>query len=361
MLASHKRSSGTLLVATALLIFISLIPSSMASAQAGSAELRPMTFMDAQIMKRAGSWTPRPDGALMLYTVSIPDWKEASSQSDIHLVSIREGVTSDRRLTFTEEDSESSPTWAPDGVSFVFSSSRDASGGDRGSQLYLMRIDGGEAQKITEAKDGVSGFDFSPDGRWLLYRSGPSGQEQLYRLPVEDLADGEPVQITDGEAGVDQWEWSPDSGIIYFTRPDSFDEAEKERREKGFTVDIKNMVTPLSNLWRVGVDGGEASQLTHDPDVSVEGFVLSDDGAWIGYTGGSAKRYERNITGAGLYADLFLLETATGQIERLTEQLRGRRGRTHLFSGFQMDRLRCPRRHDPLHHDGHEGLHPGGE
>jgi len=171
-----------------------------------------------------------------------------------------------------------------------------------------MRIDGGEAQKITDAEDGVSGFDFSPDEMWLVYRSGPSGQAQLYRLPAGELANAEPVQLTDGEAGIDQWEWAPDSRSIYLTRADSFDEVEKERREKGFTVDIKNMVTPLSNLWAVGVDGGDAEQLTNDPEVSINGFVLSDDGGWIGITGGSAERYERNITGSRLYADLLLLD-----------------------------------------------------
>jgi dipeptidyl aminopeptidase/acylaminoacyl peptidase len=51
----------------------------------------------------------------------------------------------------------------------------------------------------------------------------------------------------------------------------------------------------------------------------VDRFEISDDGAWIGFNGGSADRYERNITGAGLYRDLFLLETATGDVERLTE------------------------------------------
>jgi len=295
-----------------------LLPLTGAVGQEG-AGLRPMTFMDVQLMKRAGSWTPRADGELMLYTLSTPNWEEANSQTDIHLVSVREGVPSDRRLTFTEDASESSPAWTPDGDAFVFSSSRDAGAGSRGSQLYLMRIDGGEARKFTDAGDGVSGFQFSPDGAWLVYRSGPSGQEQLYRLPAADLVGGEPQSLTDGEAGVSQWDWAPDGRTIYFVRPDSFDEADKERREKGFTVDIKNMVTPLANLWRVGVDGGDATQLTSDPDVSVEGFVLSKDGKWVGFSGGSAKRYERNITGAGLYSDLFLLETATGEIERLTD------------------------------------------
>jgi dipeptidyl aminopeptidase/acylaminoacyl peptidase len=278
-----------------------------------------MTFMDVQLMKSAGSWAPSPDGEWMLYTVTTPNWEEADRQSDIHLVSMREGVPSNRQLTFTDDDSESSPTWVPDGGSFLFSSNRDAGGGSPGSQLYLMRIDGGEARKITDVEDGVSDFDFSPDGMWLVYRSGPSGQAELFRLPAGELADADPLQLTDSEAGIEEWEWSPDSQSIYFTRADSFDEAEKERRGKGFTVDVKNMVTPLSNLWAVGFEGGDAEQITNDPEVSVGGLVLSHDGKWIGITGGSTKRYERNITGSRLYADLFLLETATGHIERLTD------------------------------------------
>jgi dipeptidyl aminopeptidase/acylaminoacyl peptidase len=156
-----------------------------------------------------------------------------------------------------------------------------------------------------------------------VYRSGPAGQQQLHQLPVDGIvdpnADPEAKKITDGDAGIEQWEWAPDSRSIYFVRPDEFDEANKERTEEGFTVDIKNMVTPLSNLWVLELGADEPRQVTDDPDISVEGFTLSDDGAWIGFTGGSAKRYERNITGARLYADLFLMETATGHIERLTD------------------------------------------
>jgi hypothetical protein len=49
--------------------------------------LRPMTFLDAQLLARPGSWTPSPDGAWMLYTVDTVDWKEGERHSDIHLVS----------------------------------------------------------------------------------------------------------------------------------------------------------------------------------------------------------------------------------------------------------------------------------
>ena len=280
-----------------------------------AAQERPFTFMDVQEMKRAGSWTPSPDGAWMLYTVTTPDWEAAESQTDIHLVSLSEGVPSDRRLTYTEDKDERSPTWAPDGSFFLFASNRD---GDD-TQLYMMRHDGGEARKITDADDGVSGFAFSPDGSWLVYRSGENGREQLYRLPADDLAEAEPEQLTNGEAGVDQWDFSPHGSRIYFARPDSFDEDEVKRREEGFTVDVRNAVTPLSSLWSVEVETAEEQRETDDASYSVNNFTLSDDGRWIGITGGSTKRYERNITAQRLYADLYLMEVATGGIERLTD------------------------------------------
>ena len=297
-------------------------------------DLTPMTFMDVQRMARGGSWTPSPDGEWMLHTITTPDWAEAESQSDIHLVSMSGGVASSRQMTFTDRKNETAPAWARNGSFFVFASDRDsgsarASDSRRGpgyaekedalDQLYLMRPDGGEAQRITDAEYGVSDFAFSDDGSWFVYRSGKSGQEQLYRLPVGDILDAEPEQLTQENAGVERWEWAPDSRRIYFARPDSRDEDDERRLEEGFSVDVKNMVTSLSNLWSVELAPRDTRQLTNDAVVSVGAFDVSDDGRWITYSGGSAERYERNITGARLYTDQYLLETATGSIERLTE------------------------------------------
>src|SRR5690606_10812934 len=55
---------------------------------------RPMTFMDVQEMRRAGSTDVSPDGRWMLYTVSFPDWEDANRQSDAFLVSTRDGLPS---------------------------------------------------------------------------------------------------------------------------------------------------------------------------------------------------------------------------------------------------------------------------
>ncbi|MBT8334963.1 MAG: PD40 domain-containing protein, partial [Gemmatimonadetes bacterium] len=287
-----------------------------------------MTFLDVQELNRPGSWTPSPGGDWMLYTINDPDWREDRSQTDLYLVSTSEGLPSTRRLTFTDAADEGRPAWAPGGDWFVFASDRDDGAEGSGDQLYMMRIDGGEARRITDAAEGVRDFDFSPDGTWLVFRSGDSGMEQLHALDVSALeyalqsgttVEAEADALTDEPAGIDNWEFSPDGARVYFNRADRFLDDEKKRLELGFTVDIRNPVTPMSNLHVLDLGSGNAEALTSDPSVSVDNFVVSPDGAWVAFQGGSAERYERNITATGLYRDVFLMEVATGTIERLTD------------------------------------------
>lgn len=288
-------------------------------AATAAAQQRPMTWMDSQEFARPGSWTPSPDGKWMLYTITTPNWEDAESYSDIHLVSLQRGASSSRQLTFTEKKNESSPGWAPDGSWFVFSSDRDAAGSGRQRQLYMMRPDGGEARKFTDAKDGVGDFSFSPDGQWLAFLAGKSGEQQLWRLPVAGIPGATAEQVTKNMAGVNSWDWAPDSRGIYFTRDDTVFTDNQTRREKKFTVDIKNDVTPLSSLWSVDVDSKAERRLASNPAYSVSNFTVSPDGKWVGFSGSSSERYERNITEERMYADQYLLEVATGQIERLTD------------------------------------------
>ena len=140
--------------------------------------------------------TPSPDGKWLLYTLSTPDWKEARRQTDLYLVSLQQGVASTRQLTFSKEKNETSPRWARDGSFFLFLSNREApeTAASR-NQLYQMRPDGGEARRLTDAKEGVADFSLSRDGRWVVYRSGKADEEQLYRLPVAGIetATAEPI------------------------------------------------------------------------------------------------------------------------------------------------------------------------
>jgi len=286
--------------------------------------LRPMTFLDMQHVRSWGSPTVHPEGRYLLHTVTTPIWDDARSQTDIYLVPLNTGVADARRLTFTEDRNETQPTWSPDGSFFIFLSNRDAPANAQGrSQLYRMRTDGGEAQRITDAAQGVNSFAFSPDGQWLVFRSGSSGEEQLFRLPAD--LDGSLALPSKGEAitrhpaGVRSWEFMPGGGDILFIAPEALDADNRRRRERGFTVNIQNEITPLHALWSVPVAGGEARAMANDPSFSVERFTISADGRWVAFVGESSNRYRRNITESGLNADLYLLNAGSGAIERLTE------------------------------------------
>jgi dipeptidyl aminopeptidase/acylaminoacyl peptidase len=294
---------------------VTLLASPLAAQQAQ----RPMDFLDVQHMRQVGNEAPSPDGQWLLYTLSTHDWKEARRQTDIYIVSTARGVPSTKQLTFTKDKNESQPRWSRDGQFFVFASNREAPTTASGrNQLYVMRPDGGEARRITDAAEGVSTFAFDAAGKWLVYRSGKADEEQLYALPVAGIDSAKPTQLTRQATGVGLWRWAPDGRRIYFVTADTLDKDEKLRMEKRFNVSIRNMERPRSSLWYVDVDARRTQRLTRDTNIVVGNFSISPDSKWVGFTGTSADRYERNITEQGINADQFLLEVATGQIERLT-------------------------------------------
>jgi dipeptidyl aminopeptidase/acylaminoacyl peptidase len=296
---------------------LSFVAAASAAGQDGAK--RPMTFLDMQQMRQVSSPTPSPDGRLLLYTQSVMDWKEGKRQTDLYVVSIQQGASSTKQMTFTGEKNESSPAWCRDSSCFAFLSNREATeSASNRNQLYLMRPDGGEAQRVTNEKEGVTDFAFSRDGRWLAYRAGKSGEEQLYRLPVKGIESAMAEKLTTHRTGVGRWQWSPDSSGIYFISPNEIDPDDRLRREKKFTVNIRNPDTPPSSLWALDVGTRKTKRFTEDSSYSVADVTISKDGKWIGFRGLSPERYKRNITAEDLYADLYLLDTSSGKVERLT-------------------------------------------
>lgn len=268
-----------LLLSLALAAILAAPPIDAQATRAAATPVRPMTFLDVQHMRQIGSPTPSPDGRWLLYTLSTPDWKEAKRQTDIYLVSMTQGTASTKQMTFTKDKNEASPQWARDGSFFVFASNRDAPTTSASqNQLYVMRANGGEARRITDAKEGVSTFAFSRDGKWLAYRSGKAGEEQLHRLSVVGIDSAQPEQLTRQPTGVGLWQWAPDSRRIYFITADTIDIDEKLRTEKKFTVNVRNMETPLSSLWAIDLEPRKTTRLTRDTTITVAGFDISKDG-----------------------------------------------------------------------------------
>jgi len=281
---------------------------------------RPLTFMDIQEIRQAGPPAISPDGKWGLYTLSVPDWKAAKRFTDIYLVSLERGFEATRQMTFTKDKNETAPRWSQDGKFFVFASDREApSNSATQNQLYMMRPDGGEARKLTEAKDGTGAFAFSKDGKWLAFSAGKEDNQQIWVLPVAEIETAQPTQLTKHSTPITSWQFAPDSRHIYFISPDSADKDNKDRVEQKFTVKIRNEETPLAHLWAFSLDTKQETRLTASQDYTVSDVTISKDAQWIGFRGTPKNRYQRTVTEANDYADLYLLEAATGKIERLTD------------------------------------------
>ncbi len=289
------------------------------AAYAAEGPRRPMTFMDVMSMRSVGSPAVSPDGRWMLYTLTSRDWKAGKSFTDIMLVSLERGVVSMRQMTYTKDKNETSPQWSRDSKSFAFLSDRDAPEGKSVNQVYLMHPDGGEAQKISDNKDGVASFAFSKDGKMFAFAAGKEDERQLWIVLVSDLGTAQPQQLTKRKAPIRQWQFSPDGKRIYFISPDSIDGADRLRKEKKFDVKIRNEDPPRTQLYAIDLDTRHETRITADTSAAVTDFTISYDSKWIGFHAIPDNRYFRTITESSDYADLYLLEVSAGKIERLTD------------------------------------------
>src|ERR1044072_6698056 len=120
-----------------------------------------------------------PDGKQIAYVVTKVDRAQNRRNSAIWMAKTEGGHAPWQFPTGLQ--SASAPRWSPDGNTLAFLSSRPAA--DVGTQtepprpqVYLLSLNGGEAQRVTNLKNGVNSFQWSPDGTRLaiLSRIGPS-------------------------------------------------------------------------------------------------------------------------------------------------------------------------------------------
>jgi Tol biopolymer transport system component len=112
-----------------------------------------------------------------------------------------------------------------------------------------------EAKPVTTGNQTIEGIDVSPDGRWLIYDSNLSGNQDIYKMPA---GGGEPEQLTNDPADDFLPDWSPDGKEIVFY----------------------SFRTGNRDLFLMDADGGNVRQLTSDPaqerypDLSPDGLQL---------------------------------------------------------------------------------------
>ncbi len=223
-----KTSATAAIFLGLLVLFASAI-----TAQTGATAWDP----EMQLKVRAVG-TPRvsPDGKRMVYTVSeavtTPEKSEFVSQIWMANIAAKENV----QITFGDKSS-TNPKWSPDGNWIAFTSNRK----DNKNNLYLLSLNGGEAEPLTDVKSAVTNFAWSPDGRSIAFTmTDPKSEEEekndkakndfrwvdenlkmsrLYVLTIQKDANGkrEPRKLTTSNYNVDEFDWSPDSSRIAFS------------------------------------------------------------------------------------------------------------------------------------------------
>ncbi len=91
------------------------------------------------------------------------------------------------------------------------------------SDLFTVPVTGGEAKRITTNPGADEGPLYSPDGKYLAYRTQIRGgyESDQWRLAILDLESGKMNTLTDSlDRWVESYTWSPDSKQIFFTIDD---------------------------------------------------------------------------------------------------------------------------------------------
>ncbi|MBP1771893.1 MAG: WD40-like beta Propeller containing protein [Holophagaceae bacterium] len=284
--------------------------SGLLMAQTATPAVRPMTFMDVMEMRGVGAGQLSPDGARVVYTVSLPHWKSGKAYTDVFVADAASGIS--RQMTFTREKHETAPQWAPDGRRVAFLSDREG-----GQQVYLMSVDGGEARKLTEAKDGVHAFAFSRDGKWLVFSAGKPEDRQLSLVELSS-GDYAVTALPKHATPIRDFALAEDSQRIYFTSPDRLDKDDQKRKEKKFDVRIADPEQPPAHLWSLDLKDKAEKRWTDGTAFTVTAFQLSKDGRWASYRAMPAARRAGDITQEA--ASLHLLDLGTGKARQVFEK-----------------------------------------
>ena len=160
---------------------------------------------------------------------------------------------------------------SPDGKELVYA--RDTEKNPEvstNSDIFLMPIAGGNAKRITTRRGADTSPKYSPDGRWIAYRSqARAGYESdLWELWLYDRTSGTSHRIAPSfDDWVESITWAPDSKSIFFTAPK----------------------TGKIAIYEVAINGG-APQLVSNADGSADALTISRDGKTIYYDASSFLR-----------------------------------------------------------------------
>ncbi len=137
------------------------------------------------------AWSP--DGKYLAYAGARPGQQSAS----IFLLAV-DNPDDTRALTFPDRPHVADwlPRFSPDGRSVAFL--RFLSRGSA-TDVYVVRVAGGEPKRLTFDNVNINGLDWTPDGAYLVFSSDRLGEGRLWKVRASG-GDPEPLSVGQGGA-----------------------------------------------------------------------------------------------------------------------------------------------------------------
>jgi serine/threonine-protein kinase len=184
---------------------------------------------------------------------------ETSNGSDVFVYDLERGTMA--RLTF--DGHSQGPVWSPDGSRIAFRTNAVA-----GTNLMWTRTDGaGEPQKLLESPNVVIPWSFSPDGRRLAYfESNPDTSYDIWTLPLDSAGPdsakpGKPEPFLRTPFGELVPAYSPDGRWIAYRTNES---GGNEIFVRPAPKDASGGAPAGGGKWQVSSDGGVYAVWSHN-------------------------------------------------------------------------------------------------
>lgn len=262
-----------------------------------SAQQRPMTVDDAMAMVRIDDPLISPDGRWVLYRKRTLDWENNEYDSQYWRVSA-DGSDAYR---FVGEAGGSDFQFSPRGtyLSFLRSVEDGDDDDDKSEQLFVMRLDGGEAIQLTEHDTGVEAYQWAEDESSVFFLAedarpeeekkgiddgadaifvdeGPNGQsaQQWQNLWMFDLSSEESRQITDQQFLIESWHVDAEARRIALVA------RYRNRRNDADRNEIYVADVATGTLTQLTDNAAPENSVAWSPDGTSILYAAADDEAW---------------------------------------------------------------------------------
>jgi len=210
-----------------------------------------------------------PDGSGVSGPALSPDgqhiamYRTVDGNSDIWLMEVERGV----RERFTMDATEDvNPIWSPDRRRIAFSSNRDGA-----YDLYVQSISSSEVELLLKTEEAKSVSSWSPNGRYLLYRSASRDfGYDIWALPFDDAGKpGKPFPVKQTKAEEREAEFSPNGKWVAYQSTVS---GRSEVYIQPFPADANSILLPVSTNGGAQPRWGGNNELFY---IALDGQLMS--------------------------------------------------------------------------------------